>query len=90
MIDKEYIKKLTASLCFELSDNQTNQIINEIELLDKQLQQAEISLKNLKAQPTNYSRAVNCSTFRKDVVSFKQDKEYLSNAKVINNYVVGK
>lgn len=90
MIDKEYINKLASSLYFELSDNETKKIIKEIQDLDAQLQATNITPKNLKASPVNYSRAVNCATFRKDKPVKKQDKDYLSNATVANKYVVGK
>ncbi|MCQ2956917.1 MAG: hypothetical protein MJ233_03645 [Mycoplasmoidaceae bacterium] len=90
MIDKDYINKLASSLYFELTDNEVNKIIGEIKQLDAQLQATNITPKNLKNSPVNYSRAVNCASFRKDQPVKKQDKDYLSNATVVNKYVVGK
>ncbi len=90
MIDKENINKLASSLYFELSEEETEKIIKEIQQLDKQLQATNVDPKNLNVKPVNYTRAVNCATFRKDQPEQKQDKDYLANAEVANKYVVGK
>ncbi len=88
MIDKEYIKRLTNSLCFELSDEQTNKIIKEIQELDEELKHS--NYEKHQASPVCYTRAVNCAKFRKDVPDKQLDKDYLSNATVADKYVVGK
>lgn len=88
MIDKEYIKHLTANLCFELSDEQTRKILAEIQELDNML--AESDFDDQKYSPVNNPRVVNCATLRKDVCDKQLDKDYLSNAKKADKYVVGK
>lgn len=88
MIDKDYIKRLAQSLCFELSDEQTNAIIKEIQELDEELKQS--NYEKHQASPVYYTRVVNCAKFRKDVPDKQLKKDYLSNAKVVDKYVVGK
>ncbi|MCQ3907704.1 MAG: hypothetical protein MJ219_03020 [Mycoplasmoidaceae bacterium] len=90
MIDKEYIKHLTKNLCFELSDEQTNKIIKEIQDLDRQLKESNFEVDNIKFAPVNNPRVINFAKLRPDIPDKKLDKDYLSNAKVANKYVVGK
>lgn len=88
MIDKEYIKHLTKNLYIELSDEQTSKIIKEIQELDGLL--AATNFDYTKYTPVNNPRVINCAKFRKDVPDKKLDKDYLSNAKKADKYVVGK
>lgn len=89
MIDKKYIKELAQKLYFELGDKQVDLIAKDLESLEKQLDvyQKEIDAKSI---PADYPRVKNCATLRKDVVSKSDKKEYLSNAKTADKYVVGK
>ncbi|XQP55648.1 MAG: hypothetical protein ACOQNY_02470 [Mycoplasmoidaceae bacterium] len=90
MVDKEYIKHLTKNLCFELSEEQTAKIIKEIQELDQDLEQSHFDVENPKYKPVNNPRVINCAKMRKDVPDKQLEKDYLSNAKKSDKYVVGK
>ncbi len=89
MIDKKYIKELAQKLYFELDDKQVDLIAKDLENLEKQLAiyQQEIDPNSI---PADYPRVKNCATLRKDIVSKSDKKDYLSNAKKADKYVVGK
>ena len=90
MIDKEYIKHLTRNLCFELSDAETTKIIKEIQDLDQMLKESNFEQQQKQYSPVNNPRVINCAKFRKDVPDKQLNKDYLSNAKKADKYVVGK
>lgn len=89
MINKKYIEELAQKLYFRLDDKQVDLIAKDLENLEKQLAvyQQEIDSKSI---PADYPRVKNCAVLRKDVVSKSGKKEYLSNAKTFDKYVVGK
>ncbi|MCQ3914955.1 MAG: hypothetical protein MJ201_04300 [Mycoplasmoidaceae bacterium] len=90
-IDQEYIKELARSLYFELSDEQLQKIVAEIQELDEQLQRANFSELTSKFTPVCYTRVSNCAKLRRDDEPDKKyDKDYLSDAKKADKYVVGK
>lgn len=88
MVDKKYVSELAQKLFFELSDEQLDLVQKEIVDLENQLDlyKKEIDSKSI---PANFPRVKNCATLRKDVVE-QTEGDYLSNAKVVNKYVVGK
>lgn len=88
MIDKDYIKHLSKNLCFELSDEQTNKILKELQDLDDMMLATHFDDKIY--SPVNGPRVINYAKFRKDVPDKDLKKDYLSNAKKADKYVVGK
>lgn len=90
-IDQEYIKELARSLYFEFTNEQLQKIVKEIQELDDELQQANFEQLIAKHTPVNYTRVTNCAKLRRDDAADKKyDKDYLSNAKKADKYVVGK
>lgn len=89
MIDKKYLKELAQKLYFELDDKEVEKIAKDIENLEVELQdyQKEIDPKSI---PADYPRVKNCAVLRKDVIAKSEKKDYLSNAKTADKYVVGK
>ncbi len=86
MIDRQYIKQLAKSMCFDVSDEQADKIVTEIKELNDSLQH----ILKTDATPVNYARAVNYASLRHDVADKQLEKDYLSNAKKADKYVVGK
>jgi len=90
MIDKNYLKELTKSLRFNLDDEQVDKLVMELSEIDGMIQHAKKTV-DPSITPVNYPRVKNCGKLRKDTpVDNKDKKEYLSNAKVADKYVVGK
>lgn len=90
-IDQAYIKELAHSLYFEFSDEQLQKIIKEIQELDDELQKTNFKELTGNYTPVNYTRVSNCAVLRRDDQPDKKyDKDYLSNAKKADKYVVGK
>jgi len=90
MIDKKQIEELAKNLCFEEDKDQIEKVIQDIKGLDNDLKDINIDPNSIDAIPVDYPRVVNCASLRKDVPEQKEDKDYLSNAKVANKYMVGK
>ncbi|MBQ0045780.1 MAG: hypothetical protein KBS35_02725 [Mycoplasma sp.] len=90
-IDQDYIKRLARSLFFDFSDEQLQKIVKEIQELDDQLQLANFEELIAKFTPVDHPRVSNCAKLRRDDEADKKyDKDYLSNAKKADKYVVGK
>ncbi|XQP55146.1 MAG: hypothetical protein ACOQNV_00025 [Mycoplasmoidaceae bacterium] len=90
-IDQEYVKELAHSLFFEFDDEQLQKIIKEIQELDDELQKTDFQKLVGSYTPVNYTRVTNCAKLRRDDQPDKKyDKDYLSNAKKADKYVVGK
>lgn len=89
MIDKEYIKQLAKKLYIELDDEQLDKVTDEINEMEKQLAEYRKDI-NPATIPADYPRVKNCAVLRKDIISKPAKKDYLSNAKVADKYVVGK
>ncbi|MCQ3908476.1 MAG: hypothetical protein MJ200_02795 [Mycoplasmoidaceae bacterium] len=90
-IDQAYIKELSHSLFFDFSDKQLEKIIKEIQELDDELQKTNFDKLVGSYTPVNYTRVSNCAKLRRDDQPDKKyDKDYLSNAKKADKYVVGK
>lgn len=90
MNNKNYLKELAKSLFFELSDEQIEKLSVEMDEIQEMIDQAKKTVDD-KVEPSNYPRVVNCSSLRKDVpVVNEKKKDYLSNAKVADKYVVGR
>lgn len=89
-IDHDYVKALARSLYFEFSDEQLEKIVKEIQELNEQLEKENFSELTSKYTPVNYTRVVNCAKLRQDKPDKQLEKDYLSNAKKADKYVVGK
>ena len=89
-IDHEYVKQLARSLYFEFSDEQLDLIVKEIQQLDDQMQKTDLNALIQKYTPVNYTRVTNCAKLRQDKPDKQLNKDYLSNAKKADKYVVGK
>lgn len=89
MIDKEYIKQLAKKLYFELDDKQVQTIVGDLSNLEGQLKNYQKVIDE-KSIPADYPRVRNCAVLRKDEITKPDKKDYLSNAKTADKYVVGK
>lgn len=89
-IDRDYVKQLARSLYFEFSDEQLEKIVKEIQELDDQMHKANLEELIKKYTPVNYTRVTNCAKLRQDKPDKQLNKDYLSNAKKADKYVVGK
>lgn len=90
-INKVFIKELSHSLFFDFSDEQLGKIVNDIQRIDQHLKQSNYDKLIGSYTPVTYTRVVNCAKFRRDDEPDKiYDKDYLSNAKRADKYVIGK